>query len=90
MATSLKLEETLKDRVQHLAAIRDRSSHWIMREAIRQYVEREEARESFKADALASWEAFQENGRHLTAGELQTWMESWGTPYEAGSPECHT
>ena len=51
MATSLKIDDTLKGRVQHLAAIRDRSAHWIMCEAIRAYVDREEARESFKAEA---------------------------------------
>ena len=46
MATSLKIEEALKGRVQHLASQRRRSPHWIMLEAIQQYVEREEARES--------------------------------------------
>ena len=47
MATSLKIDDTLKGRVQHLARQRRRSPHWIMLEAIQQYVEREEARESF-------------------------------------------
>ncbi len=89
MATSLKLDDVLKTRVQHLAAIRDRSAHWIMREAIRQYVEREEARESFKDEALASWEAYRDTGRHLTGAETATWLASWGTPEETGRPECH-
>ncbi len=48
MATSVKLDSALQGRVQHLATTQRRSAHWIMREAIRQYVEREEARESFK------------------------------------------
>ena len=47
MATSVKLDDDLKSRIQHLAETRNRSAHWIMREAIRDYVEREEARESF-------------------------------------------
>lgn len=37
MATSLKIDDELKTRVQHLASVRDRSPHWIMREAIKQY-----------------------------------------------------
>ncbi len=45
-ATSIKLYDELKGRVQHLADARRRSSHWIMREAIAQYVEREEKREA--------------------------------------------
>ncbi|WP_293884355.1 CopG family ribbon-helix-helix protein [Sphingomonas sp.] len=89
MATSLKIDDTLKGRVQRLAAIRDRSAHWIMREAIHQYVEREEARESFKNEALASWVEYQETGRHLTGPETATWLNSWGTSFETGQPECH-
>ncbi|MCK4161566.1 MULTISPECIES: CopG family ribbon-helix-helix protein [Burkholderiaceae] len=89
MATSLKIDDELKARVQHLASLRDRSPHWIMREAIKLYVEREEARESFKQEALASWTAYQETGRHLTGQEVRTWLETWGTDHETGLPECH-
>ena len=60
MATSVKLDDDLKSRIQRLANMRHRSAHWIMREAIRDYVEREEARESFKQEAVASWKAYQE------------------------------
>ncbi|MGD0600109.1 MAG: ribbon-helix-helix domain-containing protein, partial [Terriglobales bacterium] len=40
--TSLKLDGETKERVQRLASARRRSPHWVMREAIEQYVEREE------------------------------------------------
>lgn len=89
MATSIKIDDAVKGRVQSLAAIRERSPHWIMREAIRQYVEREEARESFKVEALAFWDAYRETGRRLTAAETTAWLESWGTPSETRRPECH-
>lgn len=89
MATSLKLDEDIKARVQRLATTRRRSAHWLMREAIRQYVEREEARESFKQEALASWTAYQETGRHLTRDEVQSWLDQWGTEAETDLPKCH-
>ncbi|TLY92954.1 MAG: ribbon-helix-helix protein, CopG family [Gammaproteobacteria bacterium] len=89
MATSLKIGDKLKLRVQKLARLRQRSAHWIMQEAIQQYVEREEARESFKKEALASWTAYQETGRHLTGPEVRAWLNSWGTEAEAELPECH-
>lgn len=88
MATSLKIDDELKGRVQHLAGLRDRSADWIMREAIKQYVEREEARESFKQEALASWAAYRETGRHITSDEMFDWMAKWGTG-EADLPDCH-
>ncbi len=89
MATSVKLDDGLKSRIQRLADIRHRSAHWIMREAIRDYVEREEARESFKQEALASWTAYQETGRHLTGHEVRDWLKTWGTDKEIQIPECH-
>ncbi len=89
MATSVKLDDDLKSRIQHLADLRHRSSHWIMCEAIRDYVEREEARESFKQEALASWTAFQETGLHLTGQEVRDWLKTWGTDKEAEIPACH-
>ncbi|HEX7643075.1 MAG TPA: CopG family ribbon-helix-helix protein [Burkholderiaceae bacterium] len=89
MATSIKIDDDLKARVQRLAGLRDRSPHWIMREAISQYVAREEARESFKQEALASWAEFQETGRHLTGQEARAWLNTWGTEDEAGIPDCH-
>ena len=89
MATSIKIDDELKGRVQHLAGLRQRSAHWIMREAITQYVDREEARESLKQEALTSWTAYQETGRHLTGKEVCTWLNSWGTEAETKLPECH-
>lgn len=89
MAVSVKLDDELKQRVQNLAESRRRSAHWIMREAIRDYVEREEARESFKQEALASWKAFQETGRHLSGDEVRAWLDNWGTDEEAEIPACH-
>ncbi|MCL2022447.1 MAG: CopG family ribbon-helix-helix protein [Betaproteobacteria bacterium] len=82
MATSLKIDDALKGRIQQLAALRQRSSHWIMREAIAQYIEREEARENFRQEALASWKAYQETGRHLTGEEARSWLKTWGTKAE--------
>lgn len=89
MATSLKIDEQLKSRVQQLALQRRRSAHWIMLEAIQQYVEQEEARESFRQQALASWQAYQETGLHLTGQETRDWLTSWGTDDETAAPTCH-
>lgn len=89
MATSLKIDDELKGRVQSLAELRRRSPHWVMLEAIQQYIEREEARESFKQEALASWTAYQETGHHLTNQEVSDWLSTWGTENKRAMPECH-
>ena len=89
MADSVKPSDAPKDRVRQLAKARQRSPDWVMHEAIRQYVEREEARESFRLEALASWEAYQETGRHLTGTEVRAWLDTWGSGTEVEPPECH-
>lgn len=88
-ATSIKLDDELKCRVQHLAEIRRRSAHWIMREAIAQYVEREEKREALNRDTLKAWEEFQASGVHATTEEVDRWLASWGTDNELPAPVCH-
>jgi len=86
--TSLKLDDELKGRVQHLAELRRRSSHWIMREAIAQYVEREEKREALRQQTLDAWDEFQATGLHVTGDEVEKWLSTWGTDDELSAPEC--
>lgn len=88
-ATSIKLDDELKGRVQHLAEARRRTSHWIMREAIAQYVEREEKREAFKQDALRAWEEYQRTGLHLTLEEADAWLAKLEAGEDAEPPKCH-
>lgn len=89
MATSVKLDNNLKSRIQHLAETRHRSPHWIMREAIRDYVDREEKREALKQDALQAWETFQKNGLHLSLEEADAWLAKLEAGEDADLPKCH-
>ena len=87
--TSLKLDIETKERIQRLAAARRRSAHWVMREAIKQYVEREEKREQFRQDALAAWNHYQTTGLHATAEEADAWLAKLETGKDAAPPKCH-
>lgn len=62
-----------------------------MREAIRQYVEREEKRETFRQDAINAWQEYQETGLHVTGNEVIAWLDTWGEENEkaAPAPVCH-
>jgi len=87
--TSLKLDLELKQRVQQLASARRRSAHWIMREAVEQYVSREEKREQFRQDALTAWNDYQATGLHATAEEADAWLAKLEAGEDAKAPECH-
>ena len=46
--TTLKLDADTKNRIKRLADSRQRTAHWIMLEAIRQYADREEKHEQLR------------------------------------------
>jgi predicted transcriptional regulator len=87
--TSLKLDTEIKERVQRLASARQRSAHWLMREAIEQYVEREEHRQKIREDALAAWADYQATGLHVTAEEADAWLARLEAGEDAEPPVCH-
>ena len=87
---AIKIDEDTKARVKRLADARQRSSHWLMREAITQYLDREEKREVFRQDTLKAWEAFRETGLHVTADEADAWMVQLEQGNDVEPPECHT
>ena len=87
--TSVKLDSDIKDRVRRLAAARQRSAHWLMREAIEQYVQREEQREQMRQDALAAWKEYQATGLHVTAEEADAWLAKLEAGEDVDPPTCH-
>lgn len=87
--TTLNLDDGLQSRILSLAGHYQRSTPEILQDAIRQYVEREEAKLSFREEADASWRDYQETGLHLTGEETLAWLETWGTDREGPAPECH-
>ena len=86
---AVKLDSDIRSRIQELAKARDRTPHYLMREAVSQYVEREERREAMRQDALRAWAAYQESGLHVTHDEADAWMAELETGNDVGPPECH-
>jgi predicted transcriptional regulator len=86
---AIKIDNDTRERIKRLAEARHRTSHWMMREAIRQYVEREEKREAFRKDALDAWQEYRETGLHVTSDEVMAWLETWGEENETAAPICH-
>jgi predicted transcriptional regulator len=67
---SVKLDSEIRTRIQYLAQARNRSAHWLMLEAICQYVDREEKREAFRQDTKKAWDDYQETGLYATAAQV--------------------
>lgn len=72
-----------------MAKARDRSAHWMMREAIAQHLEREERREAFRQDGIRAWEEYQATGLHATEAEAAAWLAELEAGGDTAPPECH-
>jgi predicted transcriptional regulator len=90
IATSVKLDPELKERVQNVAKGQRRTAHWVMREAISEYVSREEERQQFYRDGQEAWEDYQRTGLHLTHEEVDAWFAKLQAGEDVPPPECHT
>ena len=89
MLTSVRLDDDLHHRLKKLASTRQRSASFIMKEALAEYLRKEEAQQSFLQEALDSWEEYQTTGMHVTKAETQDWLKTWGTKNRREAPKCH-
>jgi predicted transcriptional regulator len=86
---SLKLDDEERTRLASLATARKRSSHYLMREAVREYLTREEARQSFRDEAAKAWRDYERTGQHTTQDEVDAWVDSLGTRRPKRPPKWH-
>ena len=86
---AIKMDDDTRERVKRLAEARHRSSHWMMLEAIRQYVEREEKREALRQDGMRAWNEYQATGLHVSLEEADAWLAKLEAGKDVEPPECH-
>lgn len=87
---SVKLDPIDRERIASLANVKRRTPHYIMKEAILEYVQREEARQNFIKAANASFEHFKETGLHITLDEFSAWVDDVQKNPSAPIATCHT
>lgn len=89
MATTMgvKMDEATRDRLKSLSAVKQRSAHWLMREAIREYLDKEEEIEARNREADAAWEEYQRTGEFVSNEAVTAWLDTWGTDKESPCPE---
>ena len=86
---SVKLDEEERNALSRVAETRKRSAHFIAREAIRDFLQRAEQRQSFIAEAEAAWRDYQDDGLHITMEEFSKWVDDVQTDPDAEMPACH-
>ena len=75
-SVAVKLEDEIKERIQNLGEIKDRSSHWLMKRAILDYLEKEEKVEQEKLEDKQRWEHYTLTGEAITHDDMKGWLKS--------------
>lgn len=71
----IKLDDDTSKRLKTLSSQRNRSAHWLMRDAIERYLTEEERYEREKAEDLAEYEDYLQTGRGISQKEMGAWLE---------------
>lgn len=89
MPTTVELDPDTQARLERLAEAQRRPAQGVLREAVEQYVEREEARERLRQDVHAAWAEYQATGLHLTGEEVDAWLARLEAGEDVDPPKCH-
>ncbi|MGF1480286.1 MAG: CopG family ribbon-helix-helix protein [Cyanophyceae cyanobacterium] len=84
--TSFRLDDDLESKLDTIAQELRRSKSWIINDALRLYIAREEKKQQMlreTEEALADLEA----GRVVSGPAVMKWLETWGTEDEEAAPQ---
>lgn len=83
--TSIRLQPELEEPLEGLCKKLDRSKNYIINQAIKEFVARQELAEQRWQETLPALESVKE-GRTIPAEKVFEWMRSWGTDNELPKP----
>lgn len=86
---SIKLAAEQKLLLTQIAKKQHRSVHFVLCQAVKEFLDREQAKLDFYESARKAGEHYQETGLHTTHEELKTWANSLGTAQELAPPVSH-
>lgn len=86
MTIGVKLDDTIRERLKAVGTAKRRSTHWLMREAINQFLAREEEALRRERETMESWEHYQMTGEHVGHDAMTAWLETWGAEKEGSCP----
>lgn len=88
-STSIKLRDGMRERLKTVAGKKNRTPNWVMREAIEQYLTREEAEAEFRREAQESYQEYLATGLHVTQDEMDVWFDAIARGENPPMPKPH-
>jgi len=82
----VKIDEATRDRLRALAEAKNRTPHWVVKEALAEYLAREEAREREKREDEARWDRYALTGEAVPHGRVRDWLKALADGEDAECP----
>lgn len=83
--TSVRMPDELLDQLEQAAEKMRRSKGWIINDAVKEYLIREERKAQMLEETRQALSDIQA-GRVVNGEEVMGWLESWGTDVETTPP----
>lgn len=74
-SVAVKLDDTIRERLQKLGESKDRSPHWIMKNAILEYLVKEERYEKELREDQTRWENYALTGEAIPHSDMEKWLK---------------
>ena len=71
----VKVEKAIRDRLRALGKLKDRTPHWLARQAVEEFVDREERWEREKREDRERWERYVDTGEAFPRSRVAAWMK---------------
>ena len=85
--TSIRLQPEVESGLEAMSDKLHRSKNWLINQAIREFVARQELEQSRWTETLAAMESVAQ-GKSVSGQAVHSWLESWGTANELPPPQA--
>ncbi len=83
----VRLDDDTRSRLKVLGKVRQRSAHFLMKEAIKRYIDIEEQVEQERVEDMERWKHYRATGEHVSNEAMMDYLDSWGNDREKACPK---
>lgn len=83
----IKLDDATRERLKSVASSLDRAPHWVIKTALIEFLDREEATLREKLEDEDRWAQYQETGRAIPQDRVMQWLDALAQGSREPCPE---
>ena len=77
-SVAVKLDDDIRERLQSLGEKQERSTHWLMKRAIVEFLEKEERYQKELVEDTQRWENYVLTGEAIAHDDMKDWLQTLG------------